>query len=197
MDLFASKGYEETSLRELAEMVGIKVSSLYNHFPSKQELLICIINMYSEFISDEHFHQHNSPTFQKFLHAVTVDNLLDCMSFKFPAYQSEKYLKIYYIIMHEKYRNEVVKKYVIDNFFIRNEQYVREIFDILNEKNLIEPVDSDLVAKTHAAIVYYWGSANMMGIDGEKAFFKGNDMLTTLKHFYNLILKEKKPSGSK
>jgi hypothetical protein len=94
--------------------------------------------------------------------------------------------------MHEQYRNAVVKEYVIENFFTRNENYIRGIFDILNEKGLIEPVDSDLVAKMHTAIVYYWGSANMLGIEYEKDFFKGNDMSSALRHLYSLVLKEKK-----
>lgn len=44
--LFQKKGYEASSTRELAEMAGIKVSSLYSHIGSKQELLtkICFDN---------------------------------------------------------------------------------------------------------------------------------------------------------
>ncbi len=37
--LFQEKGYLAASMRDLAERVGLKVSSLYNHFGSKEELL--------------------------------------------------------------------------------------------------------------------------------------------------------------
>ena len=42
--LFKSKGYSSTSMRELAEAVGVEAPSLYNHIGSKSELLqiICL-----------------------------------------------------------------------------------------------------------------------------------------------------------
>lgn len=43
IDLFHRKGYEATSLREVADAVGLKVGSLYNHISSKEELLFGIM----------------------------------------------------------------------------------------------------------------------------------------------------------
>jgi AcrR family transcriptional regulator len=40
--LFYEKGYHATTMREVAAGVGIKAGSLYNHFPSKEELLFQI-----------------------------------------------------------------------------------------------------------------------------------------------------------
>ncbi len=39
LDLFAQKGFDAVSMREIAEAVGIKKASLYSHFSSKDELL--------------------------------------------------------------------------------------------------------------------------------------------------------------
>jgi TetR/AcrR family transcriptional regulator, cholesterol catabolism regulator len=39
---FYEKGYHATTMREVAAGVGIKAGSLYNHFPSKEELLFQI-----------------------------------------------------------------------------------------------------------------------------------------------------------
>ncbi len=38
LDLFSVKGFEGVSVKEIAEVVGIKDSSLYKHFSSKQEI---------------------------------------------------------------------------------------------------------------------------------------------------------------
>jgi AcrR family transcriptional regulator len=39
LELFARKGFEQTSLREIAERLDITKAALYYHFPSKEELL--------------------------------------------------------------------------------------------------------------------------------------------------------------
>jgi AcrR family transcriptional regulator len=39
LDLFSSRGYDGTSIRDIAEAVGIRGSSMYNHFPAKQAIL--------------------------------------------------------------------------------------------------------------------------------------------------------------
>ncbi|GAA1684620.1 TetR/AcrR family transcriptional regulator [Kribbella sp. NPDC056951] len=46
LDLFSAQGYEKTSLREIAEQVGITKASLYYHYSSKQDLLRAIIGTF-------------------------------------------------------------------------------------------------------------------------------------------------------
>lgn len=43
VELFTERGYEKTSLREIADRVGITKASLYYHYPSKQALLLDIV----------------------------------------------------------------------------------------------------------------------------------------------------------
>jgi AcrR family transcriptional regulator len=43
VELFTERGYEKTSLREIADRVGITKASLYYHYPSKQSLLFAIV----------------------------------------------------------------------------------------------------------------------------------------------------------
>ncbi|UGT59457.1 TetR/AcrR family transcriptional regulator [Nocardia asteroides] len=44
LELFSAKGFEQTSLREVADVVGITKASLYYHYASKQDLLGAIID---------------------------------------------------------------------------------------------------------------------------------------------------------
>ena len=41
--LFAEKGFNETSMREIAEAAGVGKSTLYDYFPSKDEILIAYV----------------------------------------------------------------------------------------------------------------------------------------------------------
>lgn len=50
--LFLERGYEATSLRQLADEVGMKAGSLYYHFASKEELLTAILERGIEVMHD-------------------------------------------------------------------------------------------------------------------------------------------------
>ena len=43
LNLFASKGYAAVSMRDIASAVGIRASSIYNHFSGKQELFDALV----------------------------------------------------------------------------------------------------------------------------------------------------------
>lgn len=43
-DLFADRGYRSTSMKDIAERLGVRAPSLYNHVSSKQELLVAIMD---------------------------------------------------------------------------------------------------------------------------------------------------------
>lgn len=44
LELFAEKGYHGTSMREIAKAVGIKGSSIYNHFKGKEDVFSELFN---------------------------------------------------------------------------------------------------------------------------------------------------------
>lgn len=44
LQLFATKGYEGTTMREIGRQVGIKGSSIYSHFQSKEDIFLSIIH---------------------------------------------------------------------------------------------------------------------------------------------------------
>ena len=50
--LFSERGYNAVSMRDLAQALGIKAASLYNHIDSKQELLATIVLAVAEEFTD-------------------------------------------------------------------------------------------------------------------------------------------------
>ncbi len=48
LELFARKGFEKTSLREIAERLDITKAALYYHFPSKNDLLTSLVRPLGE-----------------------------------------------------------------------------------------------------------------------------------------------------
>ena len=54
IDLFSEHGYDGVSIRRIAGEVGIRESSIYNHYPNKQSILKAILDYYiEEMVSDE------------------------------------------------------------------------------------------------------------------------------------------------
>jgi AcrR family transcriptional regulator len=48
LELFACKGFGQVGMRELATCLGLSVGSLYHHYPSKQHLLLDLIEEFYE-----------------------------------------------------------------------------------------------------------------------------------------------------
>lgn len=64
LNLFSTKGFDAISVRDIAKAVGIKASSLYNHFKNKQDIFDTIINKYSDHV-------------KKFLERINTDSSFD------------------------------------------------------------------------------------------------------------------------
>ena len=78
LDLFSVKGFEATSISQLADIVGIRKASLYSHFSSKQEILDTLIgkytiefNQYSIFVNAD----WDNPEFTKDKSEITTEML--------------------------------------------------------------------------------------------------------------------------
>jgi AcrR family transcriptional regulator len=185
INLFSQKGYTETSMREIALEAKILPGSIYNHFKSKQEILDRILNDYAGYINRSIF-LHKSV--EKLKSKVTLDGILECMSLTYPENEVERYRKMLYIILHEQHRIDSVRHYVVEKIILENERYVKGIVDMLLDNNLIEPVDSDAVAKLHVATIYFWSNANLFGIDMTPEFTKSS-MSDTLRFLFSETIK--------
>ena len=50
--LFRTKGFERTTVRDLAQAVGIQSGSIFHHFKSKEEILCCVMEEVIQFNTD-------------------------------------------------------------------------------------------------------------------------------------------------
>ena len=188
INLFSRKGYTETSMREIALEADIQPGSIYNHFKSKQEILDYILDTYSAYVEEN---AYSNSAVEKLKEGVTLDKILECMSISFPENDSGNFRKMLYIILHEQHRIDAVRQYVIEKFIFQNERYVKGIVDMLLEDDLIEPVDSDAVAKLHVATLYFWSNANLFGIDDTPSFSYKNGMAGILRFLFSETIRIK------
>jgi AcrR family transcriptional regulator len=78
LDLFSDKGYDGTSLREIAEQLGVTKAALYYHFASKEDILMALHMRLHDFGKDAMAQMGDGPvTIERW--AVILDGLVDEM----------------------------------------------------------------------------------------------------------------------
>src|SRR5262249_42624727 len=97
LDLFTEQGYEQTSLREIAEQLGVTKAALYYHFASKDEILMALHERLHA-VAEENLRLLGSATVTKESWAVLLDSLIE----KIPPNRQ-------LLLMHERNRTAFEK----------------------------------------------------------------------------------------
>jgi AcrR family transcriptional regulator len=185
--LFAIKGYTETTIRELAAVVGVKEASIYNHFPSKNAILECILEEYASQIVRSFFEQDKLSALEE---KPTSDSILSCMKLSFPKENEELYLKMLYVILQEQHRNPIVRKFMSEKFILSTERVLEAIINKLKEFNILRPdIDPDFWIKVHSSLIYTFASRTLLSIGDSSSEFSGMGMLELMRNLYDMMLK--------
>jgi AcrR family transcriptional regulator len=143
VDLFAQNGFDATSMREIAEVVGIKKASMYSHYKSKDEILEKILeypigrigNVGEQDMGTEELIV--SMGLEKFM-AMAGDLALEWME--------DPYMeKIWRIICIELYHNDQIKKFYSE-FKTMSCAYWTSAFDIMMNHKLIKTLNPRILA---------------------------------------------------
>ena len=151
IDLFSQYGYDGVSIRQIAKEVGIKESSIYNHYQSKESILESILSYYiNEMIKEEapimQSRENLEMDFDQF-YKEGSDRFISKLS-------EEKMMKITRIFLVESYHNEKIKNFVKEAIIGYAIKGWEELFDLMKEKNFIRK-DADI--KQLAESFYYYG----------------------------------------
>ena len=186
--LFAEKGFTETTIREIAEVVELNVASLYYYFPSKNAILEHMMEDYSE-INIYRFDEQQIAVILR--ERPTTDGILACMQTVFPPERAEYSLKVLNVLFQEQLRNPFVRDYVCKHLILRTEQKVKIIIETLKTLGIVrQETDPDYWAKTIACVAYTFAIRMMLGIGDNQPDFKGGGMLEMYRSTFDLMLKE-------
>ena len=107
IDLFAEKGYDGVSIREIARNVGIKESSIYNHYRSKESILDAILDYYIHEMTTEEIPlskaSENMDMGIDYFYRAGLETYKSKLS-------EDKMMKITRIILIESYHNEKISR---------------------------------------------------------------------------------------
>ena len=186
VELFSTKGYTETSVRDIAAAVGIKSASLYNHFLSKEDLLEFMLNDYSN-NTRILINNPELPVMLKKNH--TAEGIMNCMPSKFFVLTDDYYLKVLHVIFHEQHRNDHVRNLVV-KVIMDMEEFVEIVFAELKKLKVIRhDADSDFWKKAASSLIYTLPNRRMLGIGQDSEAFPGMDLEKLLHYLFDLVLK--------
>lgn len=151
LNLFSTKGFDAISVRDIAKAVGIKASSLYNHFKNKQDIFDTIINKYSEHVK-KFLERINPYNFGNDLKLNNIKNLSDDLFFKksidmFKFYLEDEYMiKFRKLLTIEQFKNHKIanlyNKLFIDDIL----NFQVKIFEVLMNSNILVKKDPYVLA---------------------------------------------------
>lgn len=138
LDLFSVKGYDGVSVKEIAGAVGIKDSSLYKHFNSKQQIFDMLMDeMDSKF--EETVNLYNIPSGEARDNAIkygenNVEWLQNIVTIVFEFFFSDQYAsKFRKLLMMEQYSNNKAADTFREFFLVAPLEFQEDLFREMGE----------------------------------------------------------------
>ncbi|HWT75963.1 MAG TPA: TetR/AcrR family transcriptional regulator [Mobilitalea sp.] len=144
--LFAKQGYDGVAVRTIAEAVGIKESSLYNHFRSKADILDALFDHFIRMVPQT---RPSEEELDQMLAIMQPEEIFKNIVFHVGSHISDILANTAMIINLEKYRNpraaEMYYKYVVNE----PADYYERMIHKMMERELVKPVDARMFAEQY------------------------------------------------
>ena len=136
LELFAARGYDAVSVGEIAQAVGIKAPSLYNHFPSKQAIFDALVeavaDQYARDTDKISIHVQNAPQDVPVFTAISEDALFEKVRQIFDySLHNETISRFRRMMTIEQFRSLELAKLYTERYISRIVRYHAGIFETL------------------------------------------------------------------
>ena len=161
LEMTSSLGYENVSIRDITKKVGIKPSSMYNHFETKGKLLEYAYDYYSK-----HQYDNRRPVdkMKKFVETAKAEDIVKALWYTFETENKKKYVRMILItkIVYMRLFQDPAANAVFAEANTNNAEYV---ISILKHGINVGRIEKGFDLETFADVLI--GSMTIMGI---KAF---------------------------
>ena len=150
---FSDIGYDKVSMRDIASEVGIKAASIYNHFPSKRDILKSIYKFYAD--------QHSSvlPNMEEALLRLETEPIYDVLmklNYYWPSELQDRMDRIILIAGQRMCMDSESERFIHENFFGPRLNIWYPLLNRAAELGKIEPIDVETFVRL---VTYYAFSA--------------------------------------
>jgi len=164
LELFAKKGFGDTSVRDIAKAVGLQPSALYNHFGSKDEILSTLLEDLMEsaivkIFEDKEPAEHSRRGKSLLANIATTFKLL---SF------DNKNEALFRLLMQEMYRNTKIRDLYLEFFYQQNVKKLSAALFAMMQDEQISSSDPLLLANEFLSpLFFYQSQVVLLKIDGK------------------------------
>jgi AcrR family transcriptional regulator len=151
VDLFASRGYDGTSMRQIAGAVGLTESALYRHYPSKEAILDAILDYTESGI-------YTALPIEETLGVDGGDSIFRGLLAPLPGIIAGMPLvvRIMRILYAEMNHNERIREFFRREFVERADDHMEALFRSCVEAGSIKPCDTRSLARVFNAFRAEW-----------------------------------------
>lgn len=150
LNLFSTKGYSAVSVRNIAAEVGIRASSLYNHFESKQDILDELIKINIRYIKDflEEMYRECKINNKKYTNPESFSNNFIDTNLRIIKFflENSTVVKFRKLLTIEQFSNPELSALYQKIFISDILKYESDFFTCLMENNIIIKADPYILA---------------------------------------------------
>jgi AcrR family transcriptional regulator len=158
LEIIATIGFENMTIRDLADEVGLKGASIYNHFSSKQEILDCIYDYYCEHHFDARTPIEKS---KRIIETGTREEIYTkALTFDFVRDDEKMFKRMVLtakIVMMRLFNDQRANQIFFEYSNEKAHSYVKEILEYGISIGRIENFDIDTYINFLIGMIYYTG----------------------------------------
>jgi AcrR family transcriptional regulator len=189
INLFSKKGFNNVSIRDIAGEVGIKQSSLYNHFSSKDEILK---DIYDLFIAEsanvfppleclDAFIKNSTPIdFFKTGNQLFLEHMLNA-----------RMEKVWRILLIERFSDQRAAQIILEESYNKSLAFIKTTLQKMIEQKKIKEVDTQVCSYEYIyPMNFMFFEYIVSGIIHHDKLSLEKQMDEHMNFFYNSILKK-------
>ncbi len=150
--LFSSKGFKATTVRDIANSVGVKQSALYNHFKNKDEILETLVEeLMTSAIANIFISKDNvSDRLQGKSLLLSISTTFKLISFDI------KNEALFKLLIQEIYNNERVREIYSEYFYQTNVKKLSSLLFEMMQNDIIKSNDPLILANEFFAPLFFY-----------------------------------------
>jgi len=145
-ELFAHKGFDSTSMHEIAAAVGIKESSLYNHFDGKTAILDALLDIFKEKAPES---WPSDDEVDRMLTIMQPEEIFKNILFYFGSHGNAMVENIAMVITNEKYKNAKAASAYYESVVREPSDYYERLINKMYGRGMVQKVDARIFAEQY------------------------------------------------